>query len=126
VVTWRLTNKAEWRRVFCDVQLKLIVMWFILEINMKIEFEFDCSYKGKLTIDGVVMSVDMRPGETRLNGITQTEMENTLGGIVAESLFGQLADVMQAWATAAEECDTADTWCALPDEVAYDVANRLA
>ena len=92
---------------------------------MKIEFEFDCSYKGKLTIDGVVMSVDMKPGETCLNGITQTQMENTLGGIIAQSLFGNLADVMQAWAIAAEECDAADTWCALPHEVACDVSNRF-
>ena len=92
---------------------------------MKIEFDFDCRDKGTLTIDRVVMTIDIKPGETKLNGVTQTEMENTLGGIVAKSLFSQLANIMQAWAIVDEEYNIADTWCALPDEVACDVADKL-
>ena len=65
--------------------------------------------KGKLSIDNREMLIDMKPGETKLLGLTQEEMEQTLGGIVAESLFGILSDVMQAWAIASETY-SGETW----------------
>lgn len=92
---------------------------------MKIEFEFNSSYKGKLTIDGKEMEIAMYPGLTRLTGLTDEERENTLGGIVAMELYSKLADSMQAWAEADEiDCDVG-MWTELSESAAYAAGRRF-
>ena len=92
---------------------------------MEIKFEFESSYKGKLTIDGKEMEVSYKQGVIQLNDITEQERLNTVGGIVADEFFSKFFDVMQAWAIADEHQPNCGLWGALPDEVASAIWRKL-
>jgi hypothetical protein len=90
---------------------------------MKIQIEWDCSYKASLTIDGREMTVDLKPGQTTLNGITGDDLSNTIGGIIASNLYSTIGDAMQAEAGASQAMafdpgPETSTWARLPDDVA--------
>ena len=90
---------------------------------MKIEFEFTASYEGSLEIDGKKLGVQYRGGMWSIIGLTDTERENTFGGIVAQELLTELISIMQASCTVADE--QADTWTVLPEHIAEKVANEI-
>ena len=85
---------------------------------MKIEFEFDCSYRAKLVIDGRELGIELTPGMGSLKGVKSPETSNTLGGMIASELLTKSRDIMQAWAAAQEEAPGAGTWDVLPDRAA--------
>jgi hypothetical protein len=91
-----------------------------------IEIEFDCSYSASLVIDGKPMRVEMRGALTWVEGLSDSEFK-TIGGCVAERLYGAIADIMQAEAAAMEQNESG-TWEATTDEAldAYDAAAREA
>lgn len=96
---------------------------------MKIEIEWTSSYSATLKIDGKKLSVDLKPGITELNGLTGKETDNTLGGMIALSLYTVIGDAMQAEAIACEET-AADpspnfTWKHLPNSVADAVSEMI-
>lgn len=90
---------------------------------MKIEFSFNSSYKGKLTIDGVDLEIVMRPGITELISPAGIRLDETLGGIIASELYDAFADCMQAWASAIEIDGESETWTQLSDAAAEAAAD---
>lgn len=67
---------------------------------MKIEIDWSSSYQARMVIDGKAMTIELRPGLTRIEGLTGAEMEDTIGGRVAAALYAVVADCMQAQAAA--------------------------
>jgi hypothetical protein len=92
---------------------------------MKIEIEFTSSVSAKLTIDGRKMRVESVPGMVTLKGIESPRLENTLGGIVADALYGTVAQIQQAWASASEIDVDCETWDMLSEEAADAASDRL-
>lgn len=96
---------------------------------MKIEIDWDCSYKATLKIDGREMTVDLKPGITSLNGIKAPETNETLGGLIAQQLYGKIGDFMQAEANITDIIDPAGerkvTWEKLPDEAIEEFEKRV-
>ncbi len=90
---------------------------------MDIRFRFSCSYKGELTIDGKEMELGISQGCFRLNGLTNKERDSTLGGMVADNLYGRFYDVIKAWVAADDEHPNCVTWDTLADDAA-DAAHR--
>tara|TARA_A100001015_G_scaffold315868_1_gene428736 strand:+ start:181 stop:507 length:327 start_codon:yes stop_codon:yes gene_type:complete len=91
----------------------LVTKW---ELDMKITFEFESSYKGKLVIDGKEFEIIKRPGEAELKAPEGENLDETLGGIIANELFGKFSDVMRAWSLADDIDCNVDMWTALSEE----------
>lgn len=72
---------------------------------MKIEIEWDSSYQARMVIDGKEMVIELRPGITRIVGLSDEEYYARIGGRVANAIYGIVADCMQAQAAAIEEYD---------------------
>lgn len=95
---------------------------------MKIEIEWDCSYKAKLVIDGRELTVKLAPGVTSLDGVKGKDIDNTLGGIIASELYSKIGDFMQAEAIMDEETawdpGPESTWRHMSNAVATAVHDR--
>lgn len=89
---------------------------------MKIEIEWECSYKARLVIDGRELTVEMKPGQTSLLGVKGKDLDNTLGGIIASELFSKIGDFMQAEAVLFEEA----VWDPVPETTWRRMPNALA
>lgn len=97
---------------------------------MKIEIEWDSSTEGIMRIEGRELKIFLRPGLISLDGLTRSEREDTVGGMIAEQLYPIIADAMQAEAVAYEET-AADpspsfAWKKLSPAIADAVWSRLS
>lgn len=96
---------------------------------MKIEIKWTSSVSASLKIQGRKMRVEMYPakGLTRLEGIDDPELSETLGGILAQNLFSMIGNAMQAWAAALEDRpgETEVTWEPLSDKAIRDVEDKF-
>ena len=80
---------------------------------MKIEIEWNSSTDATLRIDGREMKIELRGRMTSLKGAGS---DNTIGYLFADSLFGKVADFMQAEASATEFNPDLKTWDVITDD----------
>lgn len=99
------------------------MQFFVMAPRMKIEIEFENSYEARLTIDGKQLTIDSVPGMTKLKG--SEGQEYTLGGQIANTLFGTIAKIQQAWADVEDEDPGKNTWDAINQEAIEAVNDRL-
>lgn len=96
---------------------------------MKIEIEWNCSYKATIRIAGRELEVQLKPGVTSIHGLKDGEPENTLGGMIATELYGKIADAMQAECIATDAITPDDaqdvTWMRMDDHTADQVYSRI-
>lgn len=102
---------------------------------MKIEIEWSSSYEADMFIDGKAMKIQMRSHpigtHTCVEGLSEDEYEKTLGGRVANAIYGVIADCMQAEAKSSEIYDPledsqdAPSWVVLPDDAIEAFDDRV-
>jgi hypothetical protein len=91
-------------------------MWLDLRI------EIDRTKQAKLIINGRELTVDQSEhGVTKLLGIKGEMWDNTLAGILAQELFGNVGDLMRL----ADETEFTDPWEVLTEDDADFVAGML-
>ena len=66
------------------------------------------SFEGKLILNGKEINLCLL-GQNNLTGLSQHEYENTVGGLIARSLFDPIFRAVQAWAKVSED-DRDEMW----------------
>ena len=70
---------------------------------MKLEFDTEgSSFEGKLILNGKEMNLCLL-GNINVMGLSQHEYENTVGGLIVQSLFDPIFRAVQAWAKVSED-----------------------
>lgn len=95
---------------------------------MKIEIEFNSTYKAKVTIDGREMTYGYKGGGfSYFKGMNPGEEENTIGGIVASKLSMPLMDILQGHMPDEEspDGDCWETWEELSESAASEVYDAI-
>lgn len=64
---------------------------------MKIEIEFTSSYEAAITIDGKVINYCLIGKNSGLTGLSGIELDETIGGAVAQILTSPLSKILQGW-----------------------------
>jgi hypothetical protein len=79
---------------------------------MNLNFDSEgCSFEGKLTLNGKVINICLL-GNNNVMNLTQEEYENTVGGLIVQSLFDPIFRAVQAWAKISVE-DRDNMWSRL-------------
>lgn len=79
---------------------------------MKIEINIASQYLAVLNIDGRELHIRTEGCETTLHGVKAPESANTLGGMVAASIYGKIHDIGKAIQAVRDDSrdGTAPTW----------------
>lgn len=100
---------------------------------MKITIEFDGTLEAACEIDGKPFTVKMARIQGflgyRAEGLTDHEMDNTLGGRLAVEMVGPVSDLMQAVAAAQSEgamLEGEDVWQPVSEEALSAFSERLS
>ena len=100
---------------------------------MKITVEFSGTMEASCEIDGKAFVVEMARMQGflgyRVKGLTDDELENTLGGMLASEMVGPVSELMQATAAAMEEgamLEGEDAWAPVESAALEAFAERLS
>lgn len=95
---------------------------------MKIEIEWNSSTEGVIRIEGKELKVSLGLGSISMAGLSETQCECTLGGMIAEELYSTVGGIMQAHAHIEEHFSPGEpmdvAWKKLPPHLA-DIAYNL-
>lgn len=96
---------------------------------MKIEIEFNSTIEAQVTVEGRKARFfhDAKKGVWRWEGITGTEFESTVAGLVTGAICDKLMDVLQNWMLDEPnpQNDMWGPWEKLPERLAEDLEDAL-
>jgi hypothetical protein len=85
---------------------------------MKIEIEIKDETLAEITIDGKKLELTTIESGYKLEGLSEKEADNTLGGILACAIYAKIGDAM-------EYAPEFPAWLALPNQLATEIYEKM-
>lgn len=93
--------------------------------GVNISIKFDSSYKANLIINGRKLEIVLQGGVWKLLGVEPSEIDGTLGGMIASSLMDKLIDILQAWMPDSMPDRPPEVWEKLSEEAADEIYDKI-